>query len=115
MIEELLFIRVGKFVVFLINREAVIHSRIAKASENVFIRLTFYSNSINYCKQSSPSQSEVLRQISLPCLVQRILSNRHIDFDFSSAALSLIVVATAASHSSVLQMKESSCVNIAET
>ena len=88
MVEELLFIRGGKFVVFLINREAVIHSRIAKASENVFIRLTFYSNSINYCKQSSPSQSEVLRQISLPCLVQRILSNRHIDFDFSSAALS---------------------------
>ena len=68
MVEELLFIRGGKFVVFLINREAVIHSRIAKASENIFIRLTFYSNSINYCKQSSPSQCEVLRQISLPCV-----------------------------------------------
>ena len=47
-------------------------------------------------------------------LVQRILSNRHIDSDFSSAALSLIVVATATPHSSVLQMKKSSCVNIAE-
>ena len=114
MVEELLFIRGGKFVVFLINREAVIHCRIAKASENVFIRLTFYSNSINYCKQSSSSQCEILRQISLLCLVQRILSNRHIDSDFSSAALSLIVVATATPHSSVLQMKKSSCVNIAE-
>ena len=48
-------------------------------------------------------------------LVQRILSNRHIDLsDFSSAALSSIVVATATPHSSALQMKKSSCVNIAE-
>jgi hypothetical protein len=46
----------------------------------------------------------------------RILSNRHIDLpDFSSAALSSIVVATATPHSSALQMKKSSCVNIAET
>ena len=49
-------------------------------------------------------------------LVQRILSNRHIDLsDFSSAALSSIVVATVTPHSSALQMKKSSCVNIAET
>ena len=45
-------------------------------------------------------------------LVQRILSNRHLDLpDFSSAALSSIVVATATLHSSALQMKKSSCVN----
>ena len=49
-------------------------------------------------------------------LVQRILSNRHIDLsDFSSAALSSIVVATATPHSSALQMKKSSYVNIADT
>ena len=37
---------------------------------------------------------------------KRILSNRHIDLsDFSSAALSSIVVATATPHSSALQMK----------
>ena len=49
-------------------------------------------------------------------LAQGILSNRHIDLsDFSSAALSSIVVATATPHSSALQMKKSSCVNMAET
>ena len=49
-------------------------------------------------------------------LVQRILSNRHIDLsDFSSAALSSIVVATATPHSSALHMKKSSYVNIADT
>ena len=48
--------------------------------------------------------------------VQPIVSNRHIDLsDFSSAALSSIVVATATPHSSALQMKKSSCVNIADT
>ncbi|RHR04441.1 hypothetical protein DWX61_13095 [Ruminococcus sp. AF20-12LB] len=45
-------------------------------------------------------------------LVQRILSNRHIDLpDFSFVALPLIVVVTATPHSSALQMKKSSCVN----
>ena len=49
-------------------------------------------------------------------LVQRILSNRHIDLsDFSSAALSSVAVATATPPSSALHMKKSSCVNIAET
>ena len=49
-------------------------------------------------------------------LVQRILSNCYIDLsDFSSAALSSIAVATATPHSSALQLKKSSCVNIAET
>ena len=49
-------------------------------------------------------------------LVQRILSNRHIDLsDFSSAALSSIAVATATPHSFALHMRKSSYVNIAET
>ena len=49
-------------------------------------------------------------------LIQRILSNRHIDLsDFSSAALSSVAVATATPPSSALHMKKSSCVNIAET
>ena len=49
-------------------------------------------------------------------LIQRILSNRHIDLsDFSSAALSSIDVATATPHSSALHMKKSSFVNIADT
>ena len=49
-------------------------------------------------------------------LVQRILSNRHIDLsDFSYAALSSIAVATATPHSSALHMRKSSCVNIADT
>ena len=43
-------------------------------------------------------------------LVHRILSNCYIDLsDFSSAALSSIVVATATPHSSALQLKKSSC------
>ena len=51
-----------------------------------------------------------------PLLVQRILSNRHIDLsDFSYAALSSIAVATATPHSSALHMRKSSCVNIADT
>ena len=49
-------------------------------------------------------------------LVQRILSNRHIDLsDFSYAALLSIAVATATPHSSALHMRKSSCVNIADT
>ena len=49
-------------------------------------------------------------------LVHRILSNSHIDLsDFSSAALSSIAVATATPHSSALHMRNSSCVNIADT
>ena len=49
-------------------------------------------------------------------LLQRILSNCYIDLsDFSSSALSSIAVATATPHSSALQLKKSSCVNIAET
>ena len=49
-------------------------------------------------------------------LVQRILSNRHIDLsDFSYAALSSIAVATATPHSSALHMIKSSYVNIADT
>ena len=49
-------------------------------------------------------------------LVQRILSNCCIDLsDFSSAALSSIGAATATPHFSALQLKKSSCVNIAET
>ena len=48
-------------------------------------------------------------------LVHRILSNYYIDLsDFSSAALSSIAVATATPHSSALQLKKSSYVNIAE-
>ena len=49
-------------------------------------------------------------------LVQRILSNRHIDLsDFSYAALSSVVVATATPPSSALHMRKSFCVNIADT
>ena len=49
-------------------------------------------------------------------LVQRILSNCHIDLsDFSSAAPTSVAVATATPPSSALHMKKSSCVNIAET
>ena len=49
-------------------------------------------------------------------LVQRILSNRHIDLSaFSYAALLSIAVATATPHSSALHMRKSSCVNIADT
>ena len=49
-------------------------------------------------------------------LVQRILSNRHIDLsDFSYAALSSIAVATATPHSFALHMRKSSGVDIAET
>ena len=49
-------------------------------------------------------------------LVQRILSNRHIDLpDFSYAALSSIAVATATPHSSALHMRKSSYVNITDT
>ena len=56
------------------------------------------------------SQEEIVR-----CLVQRILSNRHIDLsDFSYAALSSVAVATATPPSSALHMKKSSCVNIAD-
>ena len=39
MVEELLFIRGGKFVVFLINREAVIQCRTANAFTDAFIHL----------------------------------------------------------------------------
>ena len=50
------------------------------------------------------------------CIVQRKLSSCYIDLsDFSSAALSSIAVATATPHFSALQLKKSSCVNIAET
>ena len=53
---------------------------------------------------------------NVPCLVQRILSNRHIDLsDFSYAALSSIAVATATPHSSALHMIKSSYANIADT
>ena len=49
-------------------------------------------------------------------LVQRILSNRHIDLpDFSYAAPKSVAVATATPPSSAFHMKKSSCANIAET
>ena len=49
-------------------------------------------------------------------LVQRILSNRHIDLpDFSYAAPKSVAVATATPHSSALHMRKSFCVNIADT
>ena len=49
-------------------------------------------------------------------LVQRILSNRHIDLpDFSYAAPKSVAVATATPHSSALHMKKSSCANIIDT
>ena len=58
----------------------------------------------------------VLYLTELIKLVQRILSNRHIDLpDFSNAALSSIAVATATSHSSALHMRKSSYVNITDT
>jgi hypothetical protein len=55
----------------------------------------------------------MLYRVFIPALVHRILSNCYIDLsDFSSAALSSIAVATATPHSSALQLKKSSCVNI---
>ena len=49
-------------------------------------------------------------------LVQRILSNRHIDLsDFSYAAPKSVVVATATPPSSALHMRKSFCANIADT
>ena len=49
-------------------------------------------------------------------LVQRILSNWHLDLpDCSSAALSSIAVATATTHSSALHLKQSFCINVPET
>ena len=58
----------------------------------------------------------VLYLTELIKLVQRILSNRHIDLpDFSYAALSSIAVDTATPHSSALHMRKSSYVNITDT
>ena len=55
----------------------------------------------------------MLYRVFIPALVHRILNNCYIDLsDFSSAALSSIAVATATPHSSALQLKKSSCVNI---
>ena len=53
---------------------------------------------------------------NLDKLVQRILSNQHIDLpDCSSAALSSVTVATATPPSSALHMKQSFCANVPET
>ena len=89
-----------------------------------------YERLLSYVKVFTPSSEETgtspstqyqfdlarLLVQELKELVQRILSNCYIDLsDFSSAALSSIAVATATPHSSALQLKKSSCVNIAET
>ena len=48
-------------------------------------------------------------------LVQRIVSNRHIDLpDFSYATPKSVAVATATPHSFALHMRKSFCVNIAD-
>ena len=74
---------------------------------------------LNQAKEALRTYEQVkedAKKCILCILVQRILSNCYIDLsDFSSAALSSIAVATATPHSSALQLKKSSCVNIAET
>ena len=87
------------------------------------IRVCWYKNAgvAGYAEafrpvQSDSQTSEWYSDFENDVLVQRILSNCYIDLsDFSSAALSSIAVATATPHSSALQLKKSSCVNIAET
>ena len=87
------------------------------------IRVCWYKNAgvAGYAEafrpvQSDSQTSEWYSYFENDVLVQRILSNCYIDLsDFSSAALSSIAVATATPHSSALQLKKSSCVNIAET
>ena len=83
-------------------------------------RVTFLCNvlgQIHYTSESPVRYFFYEKVVKWCCfLVQRILSNCYIDLsDFSSAALSSIAVATATPHFSALQMKKSSCVNIAYT
>ncbi len=70
----------------------------------------------NISNGHSPSQHATLSSTKVIYLVYRQVDfSNNLASKFLISALSSVAVATATSHSSALQLKKSSCVNIAET